>query len=180
MTNYLDTESVDAVFNLFARTAPLASRIIFTYVHAGVLDGRFDTPGLARLTGVLRAYGETWSEAQINPAILSSVQEGFEGPRGQLAQLIRRAQAAKQLTSKFDADSIAHTMIALFYGAVLQKLWKPDIDSEAQFAVFEHFLSSLNSNSRTQARKNQLSKESARVANFYVAFGPFVGINHFT
>jgi AcrR family transcriptional regulator len=86
---------------------------------------------------------QTWSEAQINPAILSTVREGLDGPTAQLAQLIRRAQAGKRLTSKLDADSIAHTMIALFYGSVLQKLWRPDIDSDAQFVVFEHFLRSF-------------------------------------
>lgn len=86
---------------------------------------------------------QTWSEAQINPAILSSVREGLDGPIAQLAQLIQRAQGAKRLTSKLDADSIARTMVALLHGSVLQKLWKPDIDSDAQFAVFEHFVRSL-------------------------------------
>jgi methyltransferase (TIGR00027 family) len=61
VTNYLDVESVDAVFNLFAQRAPLGSRIIFTYVHAAVLDGRFATTGVVRLTNVLRAYGEPWT-----------------------------------------------------------------------------------------------------------------------
>jgi AcrR family transcriptional regulator len=86
---------------------------------------------------------QTWSETQINPFVLSSVQAGIDGPRAQLAQLIRRGQAAKRLTSALDADAIAHTVIAIFHGSLLQKLWKPDIDSEAQFAVFEHFLRSL-------------------------------------
>lgn len=86
---------------------------------------------------------QTWSETQISPFILSSVRAGMDGPRAQLAQLIRRAQAAKRLTSMLDADAIAHAMIALFHGSVLQKLWKPDIESNAQFAVFEHFLQSL-------------------------------------
>jgi AcrR family transcriptional regulator len=86
---------------------------------------------------------QTWSEAQINPSVLSSVRAGMDGPRVQLAQLIRRGQAAKRLTSALDADAIAHTVIAIFHGSVLQKLWKPDIDSDAQFAVFEHFLRSL-------------------------------------
>jgi AcrR family transcriptional regulator len=86
---------------------------------------------------------QTWSEAQINPFILSSVRAGMDGPRAQLAQLIRRGQAAKRLTSTHDADAIAHTIIALFHGSVLQKLWKPDIDNDAHFAVFEHFLRSL-------------------------------------
>jgi AcrR family transcriptional regulator len=86
---------------------------------------------------------QSWSEAQINPFMLSSVRTGMDGPRVQLAQLIRRGQAAKQLTSALDADAIAHTVIAIFHGSLLQKLWKPDIDSDAQFAVFEHFLRSL-------------------------------------
>ena len=86
---------------------------------------------------------QTWSEAQINPSMLSSVRAGMDGPRAQLAQLIRRGQIAKRLTSKLDAEAIAHTLIAIFHGSVLQKLWKPGIDSDAQFAVFEHFLRSL-------------------------------------
>jgi AcrR family transcriptional regulator len=86
---------------------------------------------------------QTWSEAQINPFILSSVRAGMDGPRLQLAQLIRRGQAAKRLTSTHDANAIAHIIIALFHGSVLQKLWKPDIDNDAHFAVFEHFLRSL-------------------------------------
>jgi hypothetical protein len=86
---------------------------------------------------------QTWSEAQINPFILSSVRAGMDGPRAQLAHLIRRGQAAKRLTSRLDADAIAHTIIALFHCSVLQKLWKPDIDNDTQFAVFEHFLRSL-------------------------------------
>jgi AcrR family transcriptional regulator len=38
---------------------------------------------------------QTWSEAQINPVILSSVREGLDGPRAQLAKIIRRGQAVK-------------------------------------------------------------------------------------
>jgi AcrR family transcriptional regulator len=90
---------------------------------------------------------QTWSEAQINPFILSSVRAGMDGPRAQLAQLIRRGQTAKRLTSALDPEAIAHTLIALFHGSVLQKLWKPDIDSDAHFAVFEHFLRSLETKS---------------------------------
>ena len=86
---------------------------------------------------------QIWSEAQINPVILSSVREGLDGPRAQLAKIIRRGQVAKRLTSKLDANAVAHTMIALFYGSVLQKFWKPDIDNKVHFAVFEHFLHSL-------------------------------------
>jgi AcrR family transcriptional regulator len=86
---------------------------------------------------------QTWSEAQINPFILSSVRAGMDGPRAQLAHLIRRGQTAKRLTSRHDADAIAHTIIALFHGSVLQKLWKPEMDNDTHLAVFEHFLRSI-------------------------------------
>ena len=61
VTNYLDTRSVEAVFNFFAADACFGSRIIFTYVHAGVLNSSFVTPGIFRLTATLRAYGEPWT-----------------------------------------------------------------------------------------------------------------------
>jgi len=88
---------------------------------------------------------QTWSEALVNPTILASVQEGLEQPRAHLAQLIRRAQEAKRITSKLDADAIALTLIALLHGSMLHKLWKPETDSGAQFAVLEHFLRALES-----------------------------------
>ena len=61
VTNYLDHQSVEAVFDFFARAASLGSRIIFTYIHADVLNGRFVTPGLLRLTAALHSYGEPWT-----------------------------------------------------------------------------------------------------------------------
>jgi methyltransferase (TIGR00027 family) len=60
-TNYLDPQSVETVFDFFARDASLGSRIIFTYIHADVLNGRFVTPGVLRLTAALRTYGEPWT-----------------------------------------------------------------------------------------------------------------------
>jgi methyltransferase (TIGR00027 family) len=61
VTNYLDTRSVDAVFNFFAEGSSFGSRIIFTYVHADVLNSRFVTPGVLRLAAALRTYGEPWT-----------------------------------------------------------------------------------------------------------------------
>jgi methyltransferase (TIGR00027 family) len=61
VTNYLDIRSVEAIFNFFARDASVGSRIIFTYVHAGILNRSFLAPGVSRLTAVLSAYGEPWT-----------------------------------------------------------------------------------------------------------------------
>jgi methyltransferase (TIGR00027 family) len=61
VTNYLDERAVAAVFDFVARSAPRGSRILFTYVHADALDGRFDAPGLASLLERLRRIGEPWT-----------------------------------------------------------------------------------------------------------------------
>jgi methyltransferase (TIGR00027 family) len=61
VTNYLDTRSVETVFNFFTADACFGSRIIFTYVHADVLNSSFVAPGVVRLAAALRAYGEPWT-----------------------------------------------------------------------------------------------------------------------
>jgi methyltransferase (TIGR00027 family) len=60
VTNYLDAAAVDAVFDLFARSAP-GSCVIFTYVHADAIDGSFRAPGLEHLLERLRKIGEAWT-----------------------------------------------------------------------------------------------------------------------
>ncbi len=61
VTNYLDADSVSAVFDLVALICGPGSRIIFTYVHAGVLNGEFDAVGLKALFARLDASGERWT-----------------------------------------------------------------------------------------------------------------------
>ena len=46
VTNYLDAPSLWAVFDLVARICATGSRMIFTDVHAGLLDGRFQAAWL--------------------------------------------------------------------------------------------------------------------------------------
>jgi len=58
VTNYLDQHAVDAVFEMVGL---LKARIIFTYVHAEAISGRFDAPGLEALLRRLRKTGEPWT-----------------------------------------------------------------------------------------------------------------------
>ena len=60
VTNYLDRASVDATFETFAHAVP-GSRLIFTYVHADAISGRFSSPGLVELLARLRRMGEAWT-----------------------------------------------------------------------------------------------------------------------
>jgi O-methyltransferase involved in polyketide biosynthesis len=60
VTNYLNRASVDATFETFSHAVP-GSRVIFTYVHADAIAGRFPSPGLSNLLGRLRRIGEAWT-----------------------------------------------------------------------------------------------------------------------
>jgi methyltransferase (TIGR00027 family) len=61
VTNYLNDESVAAVFDWIARNASPHSKIAFTYVHRDAVAGRFRAPGLPALLEALRRRGEPWT-----------------------------------------------------------------------------------------------------------------------
>jgi len=61
VTNYLNANAVANVFDLMAKICTPGSRIIFTYVHAGVVDGGFEAPGLDALFARLAASNESWT-----------------------------------------------------------------------------------------------------------------------
>ena len=60
VTNYLTAEAVDATLRAVAATAP-GSRLIFTYVHRGAIDGSVDFFAADRLRGKVRGVGEPWT-----------------------------------------------------------------------------------------------------------------------
>lgn len=61
VTNYLNADAVASVFGLIAKICAPGSRIIFTYVDSGVLDGTFKTPGRDALFTRLAASNESWT-----------------------------------------------------------------------------------------------------------------------
>jgi len=70
VTNYLTESAVDDTLRWCARAAP-SSRIVFTYVHRGVLDDPASFFGTARLFDTLDASGERWTFG-LDPAGLAS------------------------------------------------------------------------------------------------------------
>jgi methyltransferase (TIGR00027 family) len=60
VTNYLTSEAVDAVLRTVSSCAP-GSRIVFTYVHSGALDGSVHFEGAAKLVDDVKQLGEPWT-----------------------------------------------------------------------------------------------------------------------
>lgn len=69
VTNYLTEESVSALLSYAGECAP-GSRMIFTYVHRGVLDGSEQFFGGERIRRDVAALGEPWTFG-LNPAELA-------------------------------------------------------------------------------------------------------------
>jgi methyltransferase (TIGR00027 family) len=61
VTNYLSAEAVDQVLHFVAHESAPRSRILFTYVHRGVIDGSVRFAGWDRLSLTLSKVGEPWS-----------------------------------------------------------------------------------------------------------------------
>lgn len=61
VTNYLTCSSVTNVFHTFATLSSPGTSIIFTYIHKGVLDSTYETPGLKQLRRRLARWGESWT-----------------------------------------------------------------------------------------------------------------------
>jgi methyltransferase (TIGR00027 family) len=68
VTNYLTAEAVDSVMR-YVSGFPSGSRVIFTYVHAGLLDGTVTFYGAERLLADVAALHEPWTFG-MNPADL--------------------------------------------------------------------------------------------------------------
>lgn len=60
VTNYLTEPAVRRTLDWIA-TSPPGSRVVFTYIHAGVLDGSTPFDGAAQLMANVRALGEPWT-----------------------------------------------------------------------------------------------------------------------
>lgn len=60
VTNYLTSEAVDAVLRTVSSCAP-GSRIVFTYVHSGILDGSVHFEGAPKLLDDVKQLGEPWT-----------------------------------------------------------------------------------------------------------------------
>jgi methyltransferase (TIGR00027 family) len=60
VTNYLTHEAVDSVLR-YVGTLPPGSRLVFTYVHVGVLDGSMAFSGATNLLRDVAELGEPWT-----------------------------------------------------------------------------------------------------------------------
>src|SRR4030095_5041358 len=60
VTHYLPADTIDAVFRYMSRSAP-GSRLVFTYIHRGLLDGSARFAGADNTLATVRRAGEPYT-----------------------------------------------------------------------------------------------------------------------
>jgi AcrR family transcriptional regulator len=81
-----------------------------------------------------------WSEALLNPRVAESVQDGLDGPRLALGDVIRNSS----LHSHLQPDAVARMCVAIFHGFVLQMLWDPETPHREMMRVFDQFVRTIS------------------------------------
>jgi methyltransferase (TIGR00027 family) len=60
VTGYLSEPAVESVLRWIASTAA-GTRVVFTYLHGGLLDGSVEFPGGTRMMDIVKRLGEPWT-----------------------------------------------------------------------------------------------------------------------
>jgi methyltransferase (TIGR00027 family) len=113
VTNYLTAPAVDATLVAIAAAA-MGSRLLFTYVHRGVLDGSVAFDGTAALASTLERSGEPWTFG-LDPAELP----GYLAARG---LVLCEDLGADEYRARYLGESGPHQRGYSFYRAALAEV----------------------------------------------------------
>ena len=86
---------------------------------------------------------QLWAEALRDEAIHRQVTTGIHRPVALIVELLRRGQRSGVIDPSLNPRSIARSMVAMFQGFILQRLWGEPFSSSEAMTAFELFLNSL-------------------------------------
>jgi TetR/AcrR family transcriptional regulator, transcriptional repressor of aconitase len=83
---------------------------------------------------------QLWAESLHDRRLAGEVLDGVERPQAILADMVKRAQARRQLPNTLDPDALARVLIAVFQGLVLQLTWDKDLALEECLSALKTIL----------------------------------------
>lgn len=98
---------------------------------------------------------QIWAEALRDPRLLKLVRRGIEEPIGLLREVIREAQARGELPRDLEPEAAARTIVALFHGIILQRIWDSRVDVAAQLAFIERVIDAAIARPRPAQRRRR-------------------------
>jgi AcrR family transcriptional regulator len=86
---------------------------------------------------------ELWAEALRSEGIRAQVTQGIRRPIAVLSELLRQGQRLGVVDARIDPGSIARTIVAMFQGFVLQRVWAEPFEVASALAAFDVFFAGL-------------------------------------
>jgi TetR/AcrR family transcriptional repressor of uid operon len=86
---------------------------------------------------------QLWAEALRDDVIREQVTSGIRKPITVIVKLLRHGQRLGVIDAAINPQTIARTMVAMFQGIVLQRLWKEPFPTTEAMNAFDLFLSSI-------------------------------------
>jgi len=86
---------------------------------------------------------QLWAEALRDEVIHEQVTRGVRTPIAHFVELLRHAQRLGQIDAAVDPHTTARTMVAMFQGFVLQRLWGEPFPLSEAMSAFDGFLAGI-------------------------------------
>ena len=92
---------------------------------------------------------QIWAESLRDKRIRKIVERGIR-QRDILANALRNAQRAGQLSKDLDTDAFSRVLLALMQGFILQQAWEPELDTEAYLTTAMYLVNAVLRKVRTK------------------------------
>ena len=86
---------------------------------------------------------QLWAEALRDDVIREQVASGIRRPIAVIVKLLRHGQRLGVIDAAINPQTVARTMVAMFQGIVLQRLWEEPFPTTEAMNAFDLFLSSI-------------------------------------
>jgi AcrR family transcriptional regulator len=91
---------------------------------------------------------QLWAEALRNKEVHRQVTSGIHEPISKIVRLLQRAQRLGLVNKKVDPSVIARTIVSMFQGYVLQRVWGEPFETAAALQGFDALLRGLAPDTR--------------------------------
>ena len=89
---------------------------------------------------------QLWAEALRDDVIREQVASGIRKPIAVIAELLRRGQRQGLIDGSINPRGVARTMVAMFQGIVLQRLWGEPFSAAEAMHGYEAFIAGITPN----------------------------------
>jgi len=103
---------------------------------------------------------QLWAEALRDDVIRAQVKRGIRRPIAVIVKLLRHGQRLGVIDAAINPHTIARTMVAMFQGIVLQRLWEEPLPTTEAMNAFDLFLGSIAKRER-EPRKHRMTRHGS-------------------